>query len=134
MDNYWSFRRFTNVDPNISRAGATVEEFRIQRGNPDPNPVLSPMADQAVSDVRLALTRAGSDRMRLAEPAYPEANPYDGPKRVLVLSRNAVKKLMGSVLRDLERLVQDVNRRSSLARVSAMRELLETRNRWAGEV
>jgi hypothetical protein len=143
MDNYLSFRRFTSVDPNIARFGATVEEFKIQHGNPDPNPVLSPMANQAVSDVRLALTRTGSDRIRLSEPASPQVNPYEGPKMTLVLSRNAVKKLKGKVIGDLQRLVTggavaDGNLQSlmldSIKRVGGMREFVDHLNGMAEQV
>jgi hypothetical protein len=133
MDNYLSFRRFTSVDPNIARFGSTVEEFQLQRGAPDPNPVLSPMANQAVTDVRLALTRTGSDRLRLDQPLEPSVNPYEGPKATLVLSRNAVKKLNGKVVGDLTRLVQggavaDGNLQGlmldSMRRVNGMREFV----------
>src|SRR5262245_51202824 len=107
MDNYLSFRRFTSVDPNIARFGATVEEFKLQRGAPDPNPVLSPMANPVVTDVRLALLRTGSDRLRLNEPLVPQINPYEGPRMTLVLSRNAVRKLRGKVVTDLGEIIED---------------------------
>ena len=51
------------------------------------------------------LKPAGSDRLRLGDPQQPVINPYEGPKRTLFLSRNAVAKLRGRVLQDLQNLV-----------------------------
>jgi len=133
MNNLVSFSRFTSVDPNISNYGSTVEEFKLQRGTPDPNPVAAPMANPAVSETRLALSRTGSDRLRLSGPLAPEANPYEGPKMTLVLSRNAVKKLQGRVVGELQKLVQggaiaDGNLKNlmldSIRRVNGMREFM----------
>ena len=90
MDNFVSFKRFTSIPANIAEHGATVEEYKLAQGRPDGDPVLSPMADPVVSEARLALAPTGSDSLRLGTPASPEANPYEGPRRTLVLSRNAV--------------------------------------------
>jgi len=141
MDNLISFRRFSGVDPNIAQHGITVEE--LNTGRPDPNPVASPMASPAVPQARLALSRLGSDRVRLAGPESPAVNPYEGPKLTLVLSRNAMKKLHGRVVADLTRLVQggavatgNVQglMSDSLRRVLGMREFVETRNSWADRI
>jgi hypothetical protein len=133
MDNFLSFRRFTSVNPNIAEYGATVEEFVATRGKPDPNPVVGPMADTSVSNVRLALTTVGSDRLRVQNPSQPFQNPYEGPKRTTVLSRNAVTKLKGKILDDLRSLVKSgaVGNAEvqglmddSLNRVNSMRDLV----------
>ena len=95
------------------------------------------MAQPAVSDTRLALARGGSDRMRLANPIAPEVNPYEGAKRTLVESRNAVSKLRGRIIGELRQLVQseDVappNVRNlmldSMRRVAGMCELVDQLN------
>jgi hypothetical protein len=105
-NNRVSYQRFTALPPNIAQYGATVEELELQRGKPDPNPILSPMPEARVADVRLALTPAGSDRMRLAMPVEPELNPYEGPRSVLGLTRSAHKKLTGNTLGELQKAVQ----------------------------
>ena len=105
-DNFVSYSRFTAMPPDISRFGATVEELQLQRGNPDRNPALSPMAAPRVSMQRLFLRPRGSDQMRLAGPDEPVIDPYEGPQSTLSLSRNALRKLSGSVLVDLEAEVQ----------------------------
>jgi len=137
MDNYVSYARFTSINPNISQHGATVEELVRSRGTPDGNPVLSPMANPAVSEAQLALAAKGSDRLRLGNPIQPDPNPYEGPKRTLVLSRNAVTKLNGKVIGDLTNLVktgtvgtEDVRARmlDSIQRVTGMREFVNHLN------
>ena len=137
MDNFVSFSRFTALNPNISEHGATVEELVSTRGKPDPDPVASPMASPAVSAVQLALSNEGSDRLRLAGPLQPTVNPYDGPKRTLVLSRTAVAKLDGRVIGDLQSLVksgtvgtEEVRARmlDSMQRVNGMREYVSHLN------
>src|SRR5690606_25865582 len=107
MDNLTSFNRFTSVNPNIAMHGATVEELRSVAGKPDPDPVASPMPNAAVTDVRLALSLGGSDRLRLGNPDQPAINPYEGPKLTLVLSRSAVQKLKGNVVGELAGLIQN---------------------------
>jgi len=114
-----------------------VEELVRSRGTPDGNPVVSPMANPAVTDARLALASVGSDRLRLASPARPEPNPYEGPKRTLILSRNAVTKLSGKIVGDLTELVRggsvgndDVRERmmDSIQRVTGMRDYVRHLN------
>jgi len=105
-NNPVSYQRFTALPPNIAQYGNTVEEVELQRGKPDANPVLSPMAQQRVSDVRLSLAPAGSDRLRLAIPTEPDQNPYEGPRSSLVLTRSALKKLNGNILGDLQEAIQ----------------------------
>ena len=105
IDNFSRFNSFTNVNPNIAELGYTAEEHRLAQGAPDGNPIHSPMAAPGVSETQLALKPAGSDRLRLGDPQQPVINPYEGPKRTLFLSRNAVAKLRGRVLQDLQNLV-----------------------------
>ena len=62
VDNSVSFQRFTSVDPNIAQYGSTREEFELQRGNPDADPILSPMAATAIPETRLGLAASGSDQ------------------------------------------------------------------------
>ena len=107
MNNLISFSRFTNLNPNIAQHGATAEELIRARGTPDANPVLSPMPSPAVPEARLALSRLGSDQLRLGRPSSPAQNPYEGPKRTVSLSRTAVTKLKGRVLTDLRALVKE---------------------------
>ncbi len=137
MDNFVSFSRFTSLNPNIAQHGATVEELVRARGTPDPNPTVSPMADAAVTETRLALVSDGSDRLRLANPTEPVINPYEGPKRTLVVSRNAVAKLRGQVIKDLTTLIKggavgtpDLRARmaDSMERVTGMSNLIDYYN------
>lgn len=137
MDNLTSFNRFTSVNPNIAIHGATVEELRSVAGKPDPNPVASPMPNAAVTDVKLALSLGGSDRLRLGNPDQPSINPYEGPKLTLVLSRSAVQKLKGNVVGELAGLIQNGavgtpelqdRMMSSLKRVGALREFMDHLN------
>jgi hypothetical protein len=132
-DNFLSYNRFTTLPPVIMRFGWTEEEAASTRGKPDPNPVASPMPSTAVSEVQLALAPSGSDKTRLAKPAQPQENPFEGPKMTLVLSRNAVKKMSGNVIGDLQKLVQggvvkDSNLQTlmldSIRRVVGMREFM----------
>ena len=99
--NLESYQRFTALPTNISQYGNTVEEVTLQRGSPDPNPVLSPMAEQRVADVRLALAPVGSDQLRLGLPVEPAVNPYEGRRWNIVLMRRAHKKLTGRIFADL---------------------------------
>jgi len=132
-DNFISYNRFTALPPNIAQFGNTVEEVHLQAGTPDPNPVASPMPETRVPEARLSLAAAGSDKLRLAKPLLPQVNPYEGLKSNLVLSRNALRRLQGNVLKDLDELVDgdlevDPSLRGlmqdSLRRVASMREYL----------
>ena len=140
MNNFVSYQRFTSQPPNIAEHGATVEELVSARGTPDPDPVHSPMADQGVAAARLALSPSGSDRLRLGNPAQPDVNPYEGPKRTLNLSRGAVLKLKGQVLADLDQVIREGSvateevrswMSNSMQRVAALRELAEHLNSLA---
>lgn len=142
-DNFISYSRFTALPPIIARFGWTEEEAASTRGKPDPNPIVAPMAAPAVSEVRLALGPSGSDKMRLAEPQGPEANPYEGSKPTLVSSRNAVRKLSGNIIGNLQSLVQsgavqDQSLRAlmgdSLRRVVGLREFMDHLNQMAESV
>lgn len=104
-DNFISYNRFTTLPPNIADYGATVEELKLQRGAPDRNPALSPLPVPYASLRRLFLKPRGSDQLRLGEPDEPEVDPYEGPQSTLSLSRNALKKLNGPILTDLEQTV-----------------------------
>lgn len=134
-DNFVSFNRFTALPNNIADFGASVEELKALRGTPDKNPAASPMAAPAASRRALALVPAGSDTLRLAEPVEPGADPYEGARPVLVLSRSGAKKLKTGVLADLQDVVDDLAEgdtkrlmQDSFARVHAMRDLLADRN------
>ena len=142
-NNFLSFNRFTALPPIIARFGWTEEEAAATRGKPEGNPWLSPMAKNAVSDVRLALIPGGSDKVRLPQPTTPQTNPYEGPKPTLVLSRNAVKKLSGNVVGELHKLVQGgaVKDKSlqtlmldSMRRVNGLREFMDHLNQMTETV
>ena len=105
-DNFISYSRFTALPPNISDYGATVEELQLQRGKPDANPALSPMAAPRIPAQRLFLKPRGSDQLRLGEPVEPDVDPYEGPRSVLTLTRSALRKLDSSVVAELQKLVQ----------------------------
>ena len=104
-DNFISYNRFTTLPPNIADFGSTVEELKLQRGSPDRNPALSPLPIPYASLRRLFLKPRGSDQLRLGEPDEPDVDPYEGPQSTLSLSRNALKKLNGPILTDLEQMV-----------------------------
>jgi len=133
IDNFVSYSRFNNdITPNIAEHGATLEELRTQ-GAPEPNPIHSPMAAPEVSNIRLALSPEGSDRLRLAGPLEPVANVYEGPKRSLALTRSFLTKLGGSVLAELKQVIPSVdmggpairaNVDNSFLRVDAMKEFV----------
>ncbi len=142
-DNFISYNRFTALPPNISEFGVTVEEVQLQKGAPDANPVLAPMASPRVSETRLALAPGGSDRLRLENPASPQVNPFEGPKSTLSLSRNAVKKLSSNVIADLGNVVAtganfDASMKSlmgdSLRRVNGMRDYMSHLNQMSEAV
>jgi hypothetical protein len=138
-DNFISYSRFTTLPPNISDFGSTVEEVKLQRGNPDRNPTLSPLAAPRQSALRLFLKPRGSDQLRLGEPVEPGQNAYEGPQSNLGLARNALRKLQTGALVDLQGHVDspehagDPKTRSlmqdSLRRVGAMRDYLGERTR-----
>jgi hypothetical protein len=142
-NNFLSFNRFTALPPVIMRFGWTEEEAAATRGKPEGNPWLSPMAKPAVAETRLALAPGGSDKVRLPQPATPQANPYEGPKPTLVLSRNAVKKLSGNIVGELHKLVQGgaVSDKSlqtlmldSMRRVNGLREFMDHLNQMTESV
>ena len=135
--NSISYNSFTTLPSNISQYGQTVEEIKLQQGKPDADPALSPMPSTGLSDVQLALKKAGSDTNRLKGPSQPSQNPYEGPKSHLSLSRSATQKLKGAIVDDLKTLIQsgkvgdeDVQKQmdSSLQRVVGMSEFLEYQN------
>jgi hypothetical protein len=134
-----SFERFSTRPSNIAVYGWTKEEAALQEGRPDPNPILSPMAATGVSAVRLGLDTSGSDKMRVAQPEAPEANPYEGPQSWLSLSRSAVQKMGGAIVTsiqgtiaeaihdpDLQTLMKD-----SLTRLGGMRDSTAMTVKWA---
>ena len=136
-DNLISYNRFTSLPNNIANYGQTVEEIQSQRGTPDANPMVSPMASPRVSDPHLALARAGSDKIRLNQPSEPVINPYEGPKSVLTLSRSATQKLKGAVVGQLQGIVgqgsigdENLQRQMdhSLQRVKGLAEFLDYQN------
>lgn len=140
MDNMRSFSRFTSVNPNIALHGATVEELTSVKGRPAPDPVASPMANQAVTDPFLGLTRA---RSSLGSPSQPAVNPYEGPMLTLILSRRAIKKLRGQVINDLGDLIEssdivppEIRERmaNSMQRMGAMRDFIAYLNEMSDMV
>ncbi len=140
-DNFISYNRFTALPPVIARFGWTEEEAAAARGKPDGDPWLSPMATPQAAEARLALSPSGSDKLRLARPAQPEINPYEGSKPALVLSRSVARKLSGNVMGELQRLVQNVDDKSlgglmqdSLRRVAGLREYIGHLNQLAEAV
>ena len=101
-DNFVSYNRFTTMPPNIADFGATVDEIKIQRGQPDKNPVLSPMATPRLSLRRLALKPRGSDHTRLSEPSEPTVDPYEGARPASTILREAAAKLAGELVPSLD--------------------------------
>jgi hypothetical protein len=139
-NNALSFNRFTTLPANIAEYGATKEELALQRGTPDPNPVHSAMPARHVSETRLSLSPTGSDNARLARPLEPNQNPFQGPRRLVVLSRRAIKKLESAILEELLPVIEDseeqnlANMRQSLRCTVGMREQARTLNTWAEQV
>ena len=101
-DNFTSYNRFTTLPPNIADFGASVEEFKLQRGTPDKNPAISPMAVPRASLRKLALAPRGSDRARLGELEDPDNDPFAGSRPPLSLLRAALSKMNGEALGALE--------------------------------
>lgn len=134
-NNFISYNRFTALPNNISDYGAGLEELRLLKGTPAKNPLAAPLAAPRRSRKLLALESAGSDEMRLAEPVEPNVDPYEGPQSTLSLSRTGAQKLDGTVLGDLQGVVESMSdgdtkslMMDSLRRVSAMRQYLGERN------
>lgn len=133
MDNLSRFQNLTGINPNIAQYGNTVEEIQAQKGSPDPDPVASPMPATSGPNALLALTPAGSDRLRLQGPESPPVNPFTGATHTLFLNRNALLKLDGAALTRLGSMVRDgkvgtAQTRSlmgdSIARVDALKAML----------
>jgi len=142
-NNTISYNRFSALPANIAHYGTTSEELALQKGAPDPDPVLSPMADGVVPAKQLALSRAGSDKLRLANPSQPMANPYEGRKPNLVHSRHAVTKLAGPVVEQLKNLVNtgavvegNVQHQMmhSLKRVASLTTFLDQQNKMVDTI
>ena len=142
-NNPVSYNRFTTLPSNIAQYGFTAEEVASQSGAPDPDPVLSPMASTQAPNTQLALSRPGSDKLRLNQPADPVFNPHEGQKPTLVLSRHAVTKLNGAVVGQLRSLVssgaisdsQVKNQMEhSLKRVGALAEFLDYQNKLTDQI
>jgi hypothetical protein len=142
-NNTISYNRFSALPANIAHYGTTSEELALQKGAPDPDPVLSPMADGVVPARQLALSRAGSDKLRLANPSQPMANPYEGRKPNLVHSRHAVTKLAGPVVEQLKNLVNtgavvegNVQHQMmhSLKRVASLTTFLDQQNKMVDTI
>ena len=142
-NNTISYNRFSALPANIAHYGTTSEELALQKGAPDPDPVLSPMADSIVPAKQLALSRAGSDKLRLTNPSQPMANPYEGRKPNLVHSRHAVTKLAGPVVDQLKNLVNtgevvegNVQHQMmhSLKRVASLTAFLDQQNKMVDTI
>lgn len=142
-NNTISYNRFSALPANIANYGSTSEELALQKGAPDPDPVLSPMADAVVPSEQLALSRLGSDKLRLATPSQPMVNPYEGSKPNLVHSRHAVTKLAGPVIDQLKNLVHggevvegNVQHQMmhSLKRVASLTAFLDQQNKMVDNI
>ena len=142
-NNTISYNRFSALPANIANYGSTSEELALQKGAPDPDPVLSPMADAVVPSEQLALSRLGSDKLRLATPSQPMVNPYEGGKPNLVHSRHAVTKLAGPVIDQLKNLVHggevvegNVQHQMmhSLKRVASLTAFLDQQNKMVDNI
>ena len=142
-NNQISYNRFTTLPSNIADYGQTVEEIKLQQGSPDANPVASPMPETGISDIQLALNRAGSDKARLNKPTEPVFNAYEGPKSNLSLTRSANQKLKGAVLRQLETIIdsgsigdETLERQMghSLKRVMGLSEFLDYQNNLTDKI
>ena len=142
-NNPISYNRFTALPSNIAQYGYTQEEVASQRGTPDPDPVLSPMAQVEKPNAQLALARPGSDKLRLNQPQDPVYNPYEGQKPTLVLSRHAVTKLNGAVVGQLKSLVASgsisdpqvkTQMEHSLKRIGALAEFLDYQNQLTDQI
>ena len=105
-DNVTSFRRFASLPSNISaEGGLSIEEIRLNKGNPGKDPRITPMAAPRRSRRALALAPSGSDDLRLDEPYEPSPDPYEGPSSVLGLLRGATTKLGHPLLGSLRQVV-----------------------------
>jgi hypothetical protein len=105
-DNPISYNRFTQLPANVAVHGYTVEEIRSQRGKPDRNAAISPMAAPRSSAIRLFLRPSGSDQLRVGEPVEPAVDPYEGATSQLSLMRSSLAKLEGGILVDLQAQVK----------------------------
>ncbi len=142
-NNSISYNRFTALPANIANFGQTAEEISLQRGTPETDTRIAPMAAPAEPAQKLALDRLGSDRFRLAGPGRPVENPFEGPKSNLVHSRNAVKKLRSAVVDRLSEVVgaEDVatpalraQMNHSLERVRGLAEFLDYQNQLTDRI
>jgi len=142
-NNTISYNRFSALPANIAHYGSTSEELALQKGAPDPDPILSPMADGVIPARQLALSRAGSDKLRLANPHQPLVNPYEGRKPNLVHSRHAVTKLAGPVIDQLKSLVDNGQvvegnvqhqMMHSLKRVASLTAFLDQQNKMVDTI
>ena len=101
------------------------------------------MADVVAPSEQLALSRLGSDKLRLATPNQPMVNPYEGSKPNLVHSRHAVTKLAGPVIDQLKGLVDggqvvegNVQHQMmhSLKRVASLTAFLDQQNKLVDNI
>jgi hypothetical protein len=139
-DDALKFNRFTALPSNIAEYGATKEEFDIQKGAPDPDPVHSPMPEARITETRLALVPSGSDMTRVSRPAEPNFNAFEGPRKLVILSRQAVHKLDSPVVEQLMPAIEAsndqnlANMKQSLRCAFGMREQSRTLTTWAEQV
>lgn len=140
------FTRLPSAPSDVSQAGSTVEELKLQAGTPDPNPVVSPMLAPEVRAQALAQIGSrleGSDNTRLSTPPTPT---FQDPSQVfhyrLVDAFSAIKKLDASAVGDVMRIVNDAVKDpvvqrlmgDSGARVDAMTDKLRMFTDWAAQV
>lgn len=136
-DNFISYKRFTTLPVNISDFGYTKEEVELQKGAPDANPALSPLASPRIPERQLALAPGGSDKLRLNDPPNVQVNPYEGPRPAVVVLRGAMQKLSSGVFNELKSVVQTVPDGTvrglmddSLNRVASLNALTERTVSW----
>ncbi|MEL6339863.1 MAG: hypothetical protein AAFP04_04065 [Myxococcota bacterium] len=108
-NNFSRFQVFSGGLPaNISTFGYTTDEVKIQAGTPERDVRIAPMASPQVTETQLALAPAGSDLNRLASPNDPQFNPYEGPKSMLSLNRDALAKLQSPIIEQVRHIVDDL--------------------------
>lgn len=88
--NMISYERFTNLPVNISQYGATTEEYELTRGKVEPNLQIGPMPTRAAEP--LLAPRLSSDNLRVAAPAQPPVNVFEGFRHDHLTIRPALQK------------------------------------------
>lgn len=123
-NNFSRFQVFSGgVPANIATYGYTPDEVQADRGKPETDVRIAPMAAPAVSGARLALVRGGSDLSRLASPSDPGFNPFEGPPKMLDMTRRVLAKLSSPAVRELVAVIEGMQGRD-VANASLMQDSL----------